>query len=177
LLQRRSPFAEKKPPVFKRRTFVPASSEAGGFQTVVPVRGGRATNAAQFNGIVSGPLRPAPKPRKAVPSRRTPDTILFVRAGPVGQQHGLRPDVQRRDEPDHDVGSGYNSYDAAGNQEGVPGATYPCDGASRIKTVDGGSTATYAYDGDGRRVKKIAAGVTTRYLHDPDGQPVWLLPS
>jgi YD repeat-containing protein len=58
-------------------------------------------------------------------------------------------------------------YDAAGNQEGVPGATYQYDGASRIKTVDGGSTATYAYDGDGRRVKKVAAGVTTWYLARP----------
>jgi RHS repeat-associated protein len=35
--------------------------------------------------------------------------------------------------------------------------------------VDGGTTATYAYDATGLRVAKVAAGITTAYLHDLSG--------
>ncbi len=69
--------------------------------------------------------------------------------------------------------TGYNSYDSAGNQLGLPGFTLQYDGASRIKTVNSGSTATYTYDGDGRRVKKVAGGVTTYYFYDPEGNATW----
>ncbi len=69
--------------------------------------------------------------------------------------------------------TGYNSYDVAGNQLGLPGFTLQYDGASRIKTVNSGSTATYTYDGDGRRVKKVAGGVTTYYFYDPEGNATW----
>ncbi len=69
--------------------------------------------------------------------------------------------------------SGYNSYDAAGNQLALPGLTLQYDGAGRIRTVNNGTSGTYTYDGDGRRVKKVAGGVTTYYFYDPDGNPVW----
>ena len=69
--------------------------------------------------------------------------------------------------------SGYNSYDSAGNQLGLPGFTLQYDGASRIKTVNNGTAATYSYDGDGRRVKKVAGGVTRYYFYDPEGNPTW----
>jgi hypothetical protein len=55
----------------------------------------------------------------------------------------------------------------------VPGATYQYDGASRIKTVDGGATATYAYDGDGRRARKVSGGQTRHYFYDPEGNAVF----
>lgn len=47
--------------------------------------------------------------------------------------------------------------------------SYNYDAESRIVSVDGGSTATYVYDAEGRRVQKSAGGVTTEYLHDLSG--------
>ena len=38
--------------------------------------------------------------------------------------------------------------------------------------MDGGATASYAYDADGRRVQKISGGVTTGYLYDTTGHVV-----
>jgi RHS repeat-associated protein len=76
--------------------------------------------------------------------------------------------------------SGY-TYDNAGNLTAEPadawtgrGAmTYQYDAESRIKSTGGAATATYAYDGHGRRVKKTAGGQTRYYYYDPLGNPVW----
>ncbi len=65
------------------------------------------------------------------------------------------------------------THDSAGDLTNTGAATYEYDGASRIKTVNGGTTATYTYDGDGRRAKKVAGGATRYYFYDPEGNPVW----
>ena len=39
----------------------------------------------------------------------------------------------------HILTSGYNRYDAAGDQLGIPGKTFQYDAESRIKTVNNGS--------------------------------------
>ena len=42
--------------------------------------------------------------------------------------------------------------------------SYTYDAENRIKQVNGGSTATYYYDGVGLRVKKVVGSTTTRYI-------------
>ena len=78
------------------------------------------------------------------------------------------------------LSSGY-TYDNAGNLTAEPadawtgrGAmTYQYDAESRIKSTGGAATATYAYDGHGRRVKTTAGGQTRYTYYDPLGNPVW----
>ena len=50
--------------------------------------------------------------------------------------------------------------------------SYTYDAESRITKVDGGSTATYGYDADGRRVSRVVAGVETDYIYDLSGRVV-----
>jgi len=57
-----------------------------------------------------------------------------------------------------------NVYDASGNLTNDTTHTYTYDAENRIKTVDGGTTATYTYDGGPLRVKKVAGGTTTVYI-------------
>jgi RHS repeat-associated protein len=56
------------------------------------------------------------------------------------------------------------TYDAAGNvtNDGVRAYTY--DAENRIVSVDGGATATYAYDASNQRYKKVTVGATTHYI-------------
>ena len=65
-----------------------------------------------------------------------------------------------------------DSYDADGNllYDGVHSYTY--DAESRIVAVDGGGTATYVYDAEGRRVQKTTAGGTVSYVYDIAGEQV-----
>ena len=65
-----------------------------------------------------------------------------------------------------------DSYDADGNllNDGVHSYTY--DAESRIVAVDGGGTATYVYDAEGRRVQKTTAGGTVSYIYDIAGEQV-----
>ena len=65
-----------------------------------------------------------------------------------------------------------DSYDADGNllYDGVHSYTY--DAESRIVAVDGGGTATYVYDAEGRRVQKTTAGGTVSYIYDIAGEQV-----
>jgi RHS repeat-associated protein len=64
-------------------------------------------------------------------------------------------------------------YDAAGNPTSEPGRTHQYDGEGWIKSVDSGATATYAYDGDGRRARKVSGGQTRHYFYDPEGNAVF----
>jgi RHS repeat-associated protein len=57
-------------------------------------------------------------------------------------------------------------YDAAGNMIHDASHSYTYDAENRLIQVDGGSTATYAYDPDGRRVAKTISGTTTNYAYD-----------
>jgi RHS repeat-associated protein len=57
-------------------------------------------------------------------------------------------------------------YDAAGNMIHDASHSYTYDAENRLIKVDGGSTATYAYDPDGRRVAKTISGTTTNYAYD-----------
>lgn len=68
-------------------------------------------------------------------------------------------------------GSPYQ-YDAAGNMiyDGTHSYTYDADG--HVSAVDGGATASYAYDAYGRRVQKNAGGAITNYIYGPSGAVV-----
>jgi RHS repeat-associated protein len=61
------------------------------------------------------------------------------------------------------------SYDAAGNllNDGTHNYTY--DAENRIIQVDGGNTASYVYDAEGKRIQKTTSGTTVDYLYDLDG--------
>jgi RHS repeat-associated protein len=69
------------------------------------------------------------------------------------------------------LGSPYQ-YDAAGNMTYDGTHSYTFDDENRLTKVDGGNTATYVYDAEGRRVEKSAAGVRTDYIYDPSGSVV-----
>ena len=64
------------------------------------------------------------------------------------------------------------SYDAAGNllNDGVH--SYAYDAENRLVSVDGGGTASYFYDAQGRRVEKVATAGTVDYLYDLAGHQV-----
>jgi RHS repeat-associated protein len=68
------------------------------------------------------------------------------------------------------VGSTTYTYDAAGNLTYDGSHSYSYDAENRLISVDGGSTATYVYDAEGRRVSKTAGGATTGYVYDAMGQ-------
>jgi RHS repeat-associated protein len=69
------------------------------------------------------------------------------------------------------VATGY-SYDASGNLLNDGTHSYTYDAESRIVKVDGGSTAAYVYDAEGRRVQKTTAAGTVNYVYDIAGQQV-----
>jgi RHS repeat-associated protein len=62
------------------------------------------------------------------------------------------------------------SHDAAGNVTGDGVHTYQFDDSGRLAQVDGGTTATCTYDGDGRRTAKLAGGATTLFFYDTRGK-------
>jgi RHS repeat-associated protein len=55
-------------------------------------------------------------------------------------------------------------YDAAGNVTNDGVHTYQYDSENRIVSVDGGSTANYAYDNQNRRYKKTIGSAVTHYI-------------
>jgi RHS repeat-associated protein len=65
--------------------------------------------------------------------------------------------------------SGYQ-YDAAGNMtyDGLHHYTY--DAENRITQVDGGSTASYVYNEEGKRARKNIGSGFTEYYYGPNGQ-------
>lgn len=60
-------------------------------------------------------------------------------------------------------------YDPAGNLTNDGAHAYTYDAENNIIAVDGGATASYAYDAFGGRVSKTVSGVETDYLVDPAG--------
>jgi YD repeat-containing protein len=44
--------------------------------------------------------------------------------------------------------------------------TYTWDARNHLAAISGGSTASFTYDGFGRRVKKVIGGTTTQFLYD-----------
>ena len=72
--------------------------------------------------------------------------------------------------------SGY-SYDAAGNLLNDGSHSYTYDAENRINAVNGGSTATYVYDADGKRVSKKVSAVESDYIFDPSGNPMTIFSS
>jgi YD repeat-containing protein len=61
-------------------------------------------------------------------------------------------------------------YDSAGNMTGDGVHSYTYDAESRLTQVDGGSTASYVYDANGRRVRKTTSSGWTEYLYGTDGR-------
>jgi len=63
--------------------------------------------------------------------------------------------------------------DPDGNLQQIGSTQYTYDAENRLVTVTnssaGGTVATYAYDGEGRRVQKVA-GATTTYVYDAMGE-------
>jgi RHS repeat-associated protein len=64
------------------------------------------------------------------------------------------------------------TYDAAGNMTSDAVHTYTYDAENRLTQVDGGSTATYVYNGSGQRMAKTVGSTTTEYLYDESGNVV-----
>ena len=67
--------------------------------------------------------------------------------------------------------SGY-VYDAAGNMTYDGSHSYTYDAEGNVWTVDGGNTATYAYNALNQRVQTVANGATTGFLFDASGERV-----
>ena len=67
--------------------------------------------------------------------------------------------------------SGNFGYDTAGNETTISPFTVTYDVENRQTEFSSTSngTATYTYDGDGRRVTKTTSGVTTTYVYDAKG--------
>jgi YD repeat-containing protein len=58
------------------------------------------------------------------------------------------------------------NYDANGNLTSDGTNTYTWDARNHLTAISGGSTASFVYDGFGRRVKKVIGGTTTQFLYD-----------
>jgi RHS repeat-associated protein len=67
------------------------------------------------------------------------------------------------------AGSTSYTYDQNGNETGAGARTFTYDLANRLAlTASGGTTTTYAHDGDGNRRQTTASGQTTKLLWDPN---------
>jgi len=65
------------------------------------------------------------------------------------------------------------SYDASGDLLNDGSHQYTYDAENRVWQVDGGATATYVYDANGRRVRKTtASGGSVDYLYDLAGNVI-----
>lgn len=64
--------------------------------------------------------------------------------------------------------SGSLGYDSNGNLVTQGTRTFEWDAADRLVRIrdNGTETASFAYDGWGRRVQKISGGTTHEYVHD-----------
>ena len=64
------------------------------------------------------------------------------------------------------INNGIQKYDLAGNVINDGFHAYAYDAENRITQVDGGSTATYAYDAEGQRVERVTSSLTLDYVYD-----------
>jgi RHS repeat-associated protein len=64
------------------------------------------------------------------------------------------------------------TYDAAGNMTHDASHSYTYDAENRLTQVDGGTTASYVYDVEGRRVEKSVGTTKTEYLYDLNGNVI-----
>ncbi|MGH9477470.1 MAG: hypothetical protein ACRD1C_14285, partial [Terriglobales bacterium] len=69
------------------------------------------------------------------------------------------------------------SYDANGNLLGYNGHTYQYDAENRLISVDGGPTASYVYDAEGRRVHESVGGVVKEFIYGEGGQQLTVVGS
>ena len=58
------------------------------------------------------------------------------------------------------------TFDANGNLTGDGTSTYTWDGRNHLTAISGGSSASFVYDGVGRRQMKTINGTTTQFLYD-----------
>jgi YD repeat-containing protein len=58
------------------------------------------------------------------------------------------------------------TYDANGNLTSDGTNSYQWNGRNRLVTINNGTTATFTYDGLGRRTSKALGGTTTSFLYD-----------
>ncbi|ODV40995.1 hypothetical protein AWV79_02440 [Cupriavidus sp. UYMMa02A] len=58
------------------------------------------------------------------------------------------------------------TYDANGNLTSDGGLTYSWDSRSRLSALSGGATASFTYDGLGRRSAKTVGGTATSFCYD-----------
>ncbi len=86
-------------------------------------------------------------------------------SGSCGESH-LNFDINNR------ISAPGFTYDAAGNLTHDASHSYIYDAENRLTQVDGGSTATYVYDANGRRVRKVVGSTTIDYVYDLGGHVV-----
>ena len=58
------------------------------------------------------------------------------------------------------------TYDANGNLANDGTNTYSWDARNHLTAIAGASTASFAYDADGRRAQKTIDGTSTQFLYD-----------
>ncbi|HWF86512.1 MAG TPA: hypothetical protein VG222_16750, partial [Vicinamibacterales bacterium] len=58
------------------------------------------------------------------------------------------------------------SYDLNGNLTGDGATTYTWNARNQLASLSGGATASFQYDGTGRRRGKTISGTTTNFLYD-----------
>jgi RHS repeat-associated protein len=80
------------------------------------------------------------------------------------------PGTNRLDEETIGIDATAYSHDLNGNITGVGTRTFHYNDADRLSTVDMGTTASYTYDGDGRRARKTVGTTTTQFFYDPFGR-------
>ena len=83
------------------------------------------------------------------------------------------PKIGTRQTPVNNRPSSYNNgtatvnftFDNTGNMTAAGATTYQWDGANRLKSVNGGTSGSYGFDGNGKRVKKTEGGASTYYVY------------
>lgn len=70
------------------------------------------------------------------------------------------------------IGGFTPTYDSNGDALNDGLHTYTYDAENRVTQVDGGATATYVYDAEGRRSTKTTGGIVSDYVYDLSGRAV-----
>ncbi len=87
------------------------------------------------------------------------------------------PKIGTSETPVNNCLSSYNNgtttinftYDNSGNMTAAGATTYQWDGANRLKSVNGGTSGSYGFDGNGKRVKKTEGGARTGFRYEVSG--------